>query len=100
MNEPMNVQKRHALDEVRKTAEFCENTWCRWYDGGCALPKGLAFDHTALERVASHLEAVGESETARLLRALQPLLAETTHEVFRDDAPAERENRLLSASAN
>ena len=100
MNDPMNEQKRLALDEVRKTAEFYEDTWCRWYDGGCALPKSLAFDHAALERLASHFEAVGESETARLLRALQPLLAEITHEVFRDDAPAERANRLLPASAN
>jgi len=50
--------------------------------------------------VASHLEAAGESETARLLRALQPVLADTTHEVFRADTPAERENRLLPANAN
>ena len=100
MNDPMNEQKRLALDEVRKTAEFYEDTWWRCYDGGCALPKSLAFDHAALERLASHFEAVGESETARLLRALQPLLAEITHEVFRDDAPAERANRLLPASAN
>jgi len=50
--------------------------------------------------VASHLEAAGESETARLLRALQPVLADTTHEVFRADTPSERENRLLPASAN
>jgi hypothetical protein len=27
MNEPMNVQKRHALDEVRKTAEFYETRY-------------------------------------------------------------------------
>src|SRR4029077_5481919 len=100
MNEPMNEQKRRTLDEVRKAAEFYENTWCHWYDGGCALPKSLAFDHAALERVASHLEAAGEGETARLLRALQPIIAETTHEVFRDDTPAERENKLLPASAN
>ena len=53
-----------------------------------------------LERVASHLVAAGEGETARLMRALQPVLAETTHEVFRDDTPAERENRVLPARAN
>ena len=94
MNEPMNAQKRRALDEVRKTAEFYENTWCDWYDGACALPKSLAFDHAALERVASYLEAAGEGETARLMQALQPVLAETTHEVFGDDTPEERAARL------
>jgi hypothetical protein len=100
MNKPMNEQKRRALDEVRKAAEFYEETWCDWYDGGCALPKSLAFDHAALERVASYLEAAGEGETARLLRALRPVLADTTHEVFRGATPEERENMLLPASAN
>ena len=40
------------------------------------------------------LNNIGEADTARLLRALQTVLVETTREIFRDGSPEERENRL------
>jgi hypothetical protein len=89
------LQSRRASDEIPKAAEFYEGTGPDWYDvPSRPFPKSPAFDHATLERVATCRDQAGDTDTARLLRALQTVLVETTHEVFRDDTPAERENRL------